>query len=120
MRISDWSSDVCSSDLSPTAAGLAAGVAGVLARRAGDDHADRPCQCDRDLFHLAFHPAGAAVASDDGGLSGRQQFPERCRAIQEDPRAIRSLTYAHRKHIGEDMSVIVGVDISHLPITTKT
>src|SRR3546814_1820691 len=40
MRISDWSSDVCSSDLRRHAAALAIGAANGVARRLGGNHDD--------------------------------------------------------------------------------
>src|SRR3546814_10356383 len=71
MRISDWSSDVCSSDLLEEAVRIALQVEAVL-EGAGlalvgvDRHQARPLEAAHDLPLLAGREAGAAEAAQAG------------------------------------------------------
>src|SRR3546814_8390399 len=78
MRISDWSSDVCSSDLQRLAEGddprLGRGVVG-LARIAGDaDHrGDVDDAALARLHHAAHHRLAAAVDAGEVGVEDRSE-----------------------------------------------
>src|SRR3546814_1775520 len=56
MRISDWSSDVCSSDLDAECSDLEAGGLGSVDRLAGDRQGGRP-----DLLGVVLDPAARRV-----------------------------------------------------------
>src|SRR3546814_17447864 len=61
MRISDWSSDVCSSDLLPSLHGdVVARIAGPIARPVAEVHACRPRADRQPLFERAA-PLGPIV-----------------------------------------------------------
>src|SRR3546814_8676813 len=99
MRISDWSSDVCSSDLRRSRA--AAGIDIGLARfRIGKDH-----RVDR------LEPAAAGEerlptinARTRGGLTGRDAQPARRRMLRAD-RIIEIIAPVRREHIGRPEAV---------------
>src|SRR3546814_7681348 len=55
MRISDWSSDVCSSDLDRDVAGLLQRLGRIIARRTRPD--------DRDMTHQPISISGACTGS---------------------------------------------------------
>src|SRR3546814_17387097 len=79
MRISDWSSDVCSSDLDPDDRARVAGRGGG---EAGLDHIDlqrgeRPCHAQ--LGVLAHREAGRLLAVAQAGDIGRASCRERVR-----------------------------------------
>src|SRR3546814_2510723 len=58
MRISDWSSDVCSSDLTGKTAGPAGGGGKQGRRRRVHRHADRGARPARRLYAAAGHRGG--------------------------------------------------------------
>src|SRR3546814_16247115 len=96
MRISDWSSDVCSSDLDAECSDLEAGGLGSVDRLAGDRQGGRPdllgvvldpAARRVDLPELALRdgddrPVGAKAAGPDAGCY-RVDSPDRlCLAVQ--------------------------------------
>src|SRR3546814_14265784 len=72
MRISDWSSDVCSSDLRPPA------------RRA--ERGGRVLRQHRDLRSVVRAPAGPVLHRGDAGLHGAWQDPRRAGTRSEERR----------------------------------
>src|SRR3546814_9526786 len=84
MRISDWSSDVCSSDLAPAAD---AGAHSAEDRR--DRRADRRPRPHRPRARIARGGAGEAVA--DQRRRARGEAARTRRRIQAPPAAVRLL-----------------------------
>src|SRR3546814_3499400 len=100
MRISDWSSDVCSSDLLAAAAVAVQAVARSLARArragavaAGDLRAGGAVLHDERRQARHVHPAGAADAGAGGGaVPGRiARAPRRARRSEEHTSELQSL-----------------------------
>src|SRR3546814_4575400 len=94
MRISDWSSDVCSSDLGVAALRGEQAVAGVVARRRAEATAP-------DLFVGLRHPAfgvrdrrGAQQGA--GGITGDRLAVR----IERGRQGERGLALGHGEHVG--------------------
>src|SRR3546814_20474463 len=77
MRISDWSSDVCSSDLTPAAGGL------LAAQEHPQEHQDRcdPAACRKKMDKARSKPDRACHALTSGRVAVPCQRPE-CAARQ--------------------------------------
>src|SRR3546814_1211374 len=89
MRISDWSSDVCSSDLQGHAVDSAACRSGRHHQRiAGDDLLFHACDLDEGLAAVAVDPA------DRNGASARTHRTARIIQYRADRGAAAKLIYA--------------------------
>src|SRR3546814_5107969 len=109
MRISDWSSDVCSSDL--RRARRAAGRAHRRPRRAGDEMKPQLiCDCDEVLLHMVCHfgtwlrethdicftPDGGDLARSMTRQDGTRPTPEEMRSEEHtsELQSIKRNSYA--------------------------
>src|SRR3546814_18602674 len=99
MRISDWSSDVCSSDLRPPEA-EPRGVAQILrlggaGRGDVDDPGARQCDLQSDPGEALFGPLGRAkLGLRAGGVAERMRFVEQNDAVDIRPRPVETLLQA--------------------------
>src|SRR3546814_17110955 len=79
MRISDWSSDVCSSDLQRKRAGIAHDLAAALAFGSVDDDHDIPPWCaERPFSPLRTPPASMYGRSRRGRRSEERRVGKEC------------------------------------------
>src|SRR3546814_3083540 len=115
MRISDWSSDVCSSDLRPPEA-EPRGVAQILrlggaGRGDVDDPGARQCDLQSDPGEALFGPLGRAkLGLRAGGVAERMRFVEQNDAVEIRPRPVEQLLQARcavmalgaKRRIGEE------------------
>src|SRR3546814_2054215 len=76
MRISDWSSDVCSSDLS---ASPSAAIAGIAAGRQSNNINKNDCRYRISVLLLEEHAQCVCIV----GLHDRDQFPTLCAELVE-------------------------------------
>src|SRR3546814_11085246 len=78
MRISDWSSDVCSSDL-PRPKGKPKGVEknGLACPRLAGQHPQTRTEFQVERLDQNHVPDGKARRHEDGPLSGRRMFPNK-------------------------------------------
>src|SRR3546814_19706355 len=106
MRISDWSSDVCSSDLVRAKTGDAEVKATVLRvlNEFGEAHGDRGIEAadqpevERDVFQRMLRPIAQAVEDLPDQLVGRAEKDEALQLQDEDLVAFRS----EERRVGEE------------------
>src|SRR3546814_10401922 len=104
MRISDWSSDVCSSDLRTGSArrgrSVVGDAAGALAKHVVDACADRPLGLDASraevdqvvkLFTLTFHGDALLILRNCslGSVRSADRYPNFIRILYRDCLAVR-------------------------------
>src|SRR3546814_5545676 len=118
MRISDWSSDVCYSDLAAREAGFTVAAAGrsdvnalvKIVAAQGYRRIFHPCGRDR----RTFDPAPLAIvhryvyeAAEAGDAKGLQAaMPEKAVALLHSPRAARRLAKRSEEHTSELQSLM--------------
>src|SRR3546814_16551373 len=99
MRISDWSSDVCSSDLRPPEA-EPRGVAQILrlggaGRGDVDDPGARQCDLQSDPGEALFGPLGRAkLGLRAGGVAERMRFLEQDEPVELSHRPVKQFLKA--------------------------
>src|SRR3546814_4541321 len=111
MRISDWSSDVCSSDLlNRFGDAVSPNLVGTIARHQPNDYAAD----DRN----GHHDRTKSCVRDIDGISGEATEPEKVRGhrdeLEQQPGAESSTCANHKRHSGEHQHSPVGAMIGKL------